>query len=126
MHISYSDIYNTRSLVELSGAGVGSAPDASFGTHFFQDLVEAKIYPLAVFLDDDDVAFNREFFYEATNSLAMIAPGESELEDCLYLIEVSTYRPGYHLELIMDEQEGRAVAFLQPDHGLGEVQKAAP
>ncbi len=120
VHIGYSDIYNTRSLIELSGEGVGSAPDASFGTHFFQDLVEAKIYPLAVFLDDEDVAFNREFFYETPNRLAAIAPGESSLVDCLRLIEVASYRPGSHLELIMDEQAGRAVAFLQPDRGVGE------
>ena len=72
VHIGYSDIYNTRSLIELSGEGVGSAPDASFGTHFFQDLVEAKIYPLAIFLDDEDVVFNREFFYETPNSLLKV------------------------------------------------------
>ncbi len=126
VHIGYSDIYNTRSLIELSGAGIGSAPDASFGTHFFQDLVEAKIYPLAVFLDDEDVAFNREFFYDAPNCLTKIAPGESGLEDCLRLIEVTSFRPGSHLELIMDEQAGRAVAFLQPDHGLGEVHNSTP
>lgn len=119
VHISYSDIYNTRSLIELSGEGIGTAPDASFGTHFFQDLVEAKIFPLAVFLDDEDVVFNRKFFYETPNSLATIAPGESNLKDCLRVIEVASFRSGSHLELIMDEQEGRAAAFLQPDHGSG-------
>ena len=124
VHIGYSDIYNTRSLVEISGGGVGSAPDASFGTHFFQDLVEAKIYPLAVFLDDEDMVFNRAFFYDAPNSLASIAPGESDLEDSLRLIEVAEYRPGYHLEVVMEEQAGRAVAFLQPDFGVGEIHKA--
>ncbi len=121
VRIGYSDIYNTRSLIELSGEGMGAAPDASYGTHFFQDLVEAKIFPLAVFLDDQDVVFNREFFYDTPNRLAKIAPGEKNLEDCLRLIEVGSFRAGYHLELIMDEQEGRAVAFLQPDLGPGEA-----
>jgi len=124
VRVGYSDIYNTRSLIEISGGGVGSAPDASFGTHFFQDLVEAKIYPLAVFLDDEDMVFNRAFFYDAPNSLATIAPGESALEDSLRLIEVAEYRPGNHLELVMDEQAGRAVAFLQPDFGVGEIHTA--
>ena len=72
-----------------------------------------------MFLDDEDMVFNRDFFYEAPNRLASIAPSESDLEDHLRLIEVSEVRPGYHLDLIMDEQEGRAVAFFQPDHGLG-------
>jgi hypothetical protein len=118
VNIGYADIYNTSSLVEITGEGIGSAPDASFGTHFFQDLVEANIYPLAVFLDDERASFNRKFFYNATNSLEKIAPNESGLEKCLCLIDVASYYPGYQLELIMDEQEGRAVAFFQPDHRL--------
>jgi hypothetical protein len=120
VNIGYADIYNTSSLVEITGGGIGSAPDASFGTHFFQDLVEANIYPLAVFLDVEGASFNREFFYNTTNSLKKIAPNESGLEKSLRLIDVASCYPGYHLELIMDEQEGRAVAFLQPDHRLTE------
>ena len=52
--MSYADIYNTRALVELSGEGVGPAPEPSYGTHFFQDLIESRIYPLAVHLDDHE------------------------------------------------------------------------
>ena len=120
VNIGYADIYNTSSLVEITGEGIGSAPDASFGTHFFQDLVEANIYPLAIFLDDESASFNRVFFYKSTNSLVKVAPSERGLEKCLRLIDVASNHPGYHLELIMDEQEGRAVAFLQPDHRLSE------
>ena len=42
--IGYGDIYHTRALVELAGQGIGHAPEASFGTHFFQDLVEIKYF----------------------------------------------------------------------------------
>ena len=121
--IGYSDIYNTRSLIELTGEGIGPVPDASFGTHFFQDLVEANIYPLAIFLDDEQVVFNREFFYDSPNSLAEIAPNENSIGDCLRLIDVTTFRPDHHLELVMDEQARRAVAFLQPDYRLAEIHK---
>ncbi|MFM8320329.1 MAG: PEP/pyruvate-binding domain-containing protein, partial [Chloroflexota bacterium] len=38
VRIGYGDIYYTRALVELTGQGIGAAPEASFGTHFFQDL----------------------------------------------------------------------------------------
>ena len=120
VYIGYADIYNTRSLVELAGEGIGPAPEPSFGTHFFQDLVEANIFPLAIFLDDQDVAFNRKFFYTTPNSLAEIAPNESGLQGCLRLIDVKSYRSGYHLDLIMDEQAGQAVAFLQPDYRVGD------
>jgi hypothetical protein len=113
--VGYSDIYNTRALVEIAGKGIGQVPEPSFGTHFFQDLVEANIYPLGIFLDDEDAVFNRKFFYDTPNSLAKYIPAEAGLEDCLRLIEVSVFRRGYHLDLVMDDEQSRAVAFLAPD-----------
>jgi hypothetical protein len=119
VQIGYADIYNTRSLVELAGKEIGSgAPEPSFGTHFFQDLVEARIYPLGIYLDDDDAVFNREFFEQSPNRLSEFLPGETGLETCLYLIRVADYRSNSHLELVMDERKGKAVAFLAPN---GEV-----
>ncbi|RPI23742.1 MAG: hypothetical protein EHM70_22145 [Chloroflexota bacterium] len=115
VHIGYSDIYNTRALVELAGHGIGQAPEPSFGTHFFQDLVEANIFPLAVYLDDEDAVFNRAFFYNTPNRLAELAPHEANLSKTLRLIEVASYRPGHHLDLVMDDEQGRAIAFLAPD-----------
>lgn len=113
--IGYSEIYNTRALIELTGQGIGSAPEASFGTHFFQDLVESNIYPLAIYLNDPDVIFRRDFFYETPNCLTMLLPDETGLEDCLRVIEVASYRQFHHLELVMDDEQGRAVAYLEPD-----------
>jgi len=116
VNVGYSDVYNTRALVEVTGSGIGPAPDPSFGTHFFQDLVEASIYPLAIYLNDEDVVFNRDFFYSTPNRLLDILPRERKFADCLHLIEVSSYRPGHHLDLVMDDDQGRAVAYLSPDH----------
>ena len=115
VNIRYADVYNTRSLVELAGEGIGPAPEPSFGTHFFQDLVEARVFPLAIFLDDEDVIFNRQFFYESPNQLAQLAPDEVNLEACIRLIEVSSFRPGHHLELVMDNEAGQAVAYLSKE-----------
>jgi hypothetical protein len=113
--ITYADIYNTRALVELAGKGIGAAPEASFGTHFFQDLVESNIYPLALYLGDSGSVFNREFFYNTSNSLAKFGLNNSNLTDCLRLIDVSDFRPKYHLELVMDDDQGRSVAYLEHD-----------
>jgi hypothetical protein len=113
VNIGYADVYNTRALIELSGKEIGSEPELSFGTHFFQDLVEANIYPLGINLDDDDVIFNRDFFYYTPNRLSDWSPKEAGLEGCLRLIEVSSYRPEHHLELVMDDEAGQAAAFLK-------------
>jgi len=115
VNIRYSDIYNTRALVELAGEGIGPAPEPSFGTHFFQDLIEARIHPLAIFLNDEGVIFDRQFFYHTPNRLAERAPDEAHLAACIRLIEVSSFRQGYHLDVIMDNEAGQAVALLCPD-----------
>ncbi len=118
VHIGYADIYNTRALIELSGEGVGTAPEPSFGTHFFQDLMEAQIYPLAIYLDDDDAVFNRSFFYDTPNRLQDWMTVDENLYRSLRLIDVNDFRPHHHLTLVMDDEKGRAVAYLEADRNL--------
>ncbi|RME86958.1 MAG: hypothetical protein D6770_10610 [Anaerolineae bacterium] len=113
VHITFADIYNTSALIELSGHEIGAAPEPSFGTHFFQDLMEAQVYPLAIYLDDPETLFNRAFFYETPNRLPEHIQSEASVLSCLRLIDVEDYRPGHSLTLILDEAQGRAVAYLE-------------
>jgi hypothetical protein len=115
VYVSYADIYNAGSLVELSGEGIGPDPEPSLGTHFFQDLMEAQIYPLVVRVDDQTTKFNRDFFYDTPNSITDWIDLEPPIKQCLHLIDVAKFRPGYHVELVMDDQVGQAVAFLIQD-----------
>ncbi len=110
VHIDYADIFNSKALVELSGEGIGLAPEPSLGTHFFQDLLEGEIYPLAIHVGEDQ--FNRDFFYDAPNRLSEWIEAKPGLFKRLRLIKVSDFKPGHHLELVMDGKKGRAVAFL--------------
>ena len=115
IHINYGDIYNTRALIELTGQGIGPDLEPSFGTHFFQDLMESRIYPLAVYLDDDDIVFNSNFFYKTPNRLNDWLPADKSLRACLRIIAVEDYKPGHHLTLLMNNDASRAIAFLEPD-----------
>jgi hypothetical protein len=115
VHVAYGDIYNSRALVELSGESVGTSPEPSFGTHFFQDLMEAHIYPLAVFLDDKDIMFNHDFFYKTPNKVLKFISIDKRLTRTLRLLAVKDARSGHHMDLVMDGQKGRAVAYLVPD-----------
>jgi hypothetical protein len=116
VHVAYGDIYNTRALIELSGQEVGTSPEPSFGTHFFQDLMEAQIYPLAINLDDQGVVFNRDFFFSTPNHLSdWYASPDEILLNTLRLIAVQDFAPGQLLTLIMDDDDGRAVGFLEKE-----------
>lgn len=113
VHVTYGDIYNSRALVELAGEEVGASPEPSFGTHFFQDLMEADIYPLGVFLDEEGTIFQRDFFYNTPNRLSeFISIENPRVVAALKLIAVADYRPNARMDLIMDANKSRAVAFL--------------
>jgi hypothetical protein len=122
VHINYGDIYNTRALVEISGHSEDTTPQPSFGTHFFQDLVEANIYPLAIYLKDPEVQFNHPFFYDSPNQLAAFLPEAADCSETIRLIEVASFRPGHHLELVMDDDKGQALAYLVPDEESTQLQ----
>ncbi len=111
--IDYGDIYNSRSLVELAGQGIGPAPEPSLGTHFFQDLMESQIYPLAIYLEDESSYFNRDFFYKTPNRVTNFIEVDKEILPALRLINVDDYTHGRTLQIIMDDSEGKAVAFLE-------------
>ena len=113
--IDYGDIYNARSLVELAGQGYGLPPEPSLGTHFFQDLLESQIYPLAIYLDDSETIFNREFFYNTPDHLEEWINLPPELQGSLRLIRVADFRPRHHLEVVMSDEKGVALAFMTPD-----------
>jgi hypothetical protein len=125
VHVAYSDIYNTRALIEISGKEIGTSPEPSFGTHFFQDLMEASIYPLAIFLDDKDVIFNRDFFYSTPNRVGDFIKADKRISDTLRLLAVDDFRPGCHMELIMTGRNSRAVAYLELDKDLPELDEWA-
>jgi hypothetical protein len=115
VYVGYADVCNAGALVELSGKEVGPAPEPSLGTHFFQDLMEAQIYPVVVNLDREGTVFSREFFYNTPNRLPDRVEVPHDLAAALRVIDVTDFRPGHHLEVIMDDEKGRTVAFLAPD-----------
>lgn len=113
--IAYGDIYNARALVELAGENIGLPPEPSLGTHFFQDLLESQIYPLAIPLDEKGNCMNMAFFNESPNCIADFLDVEPVIAASLRLIRVADFRANHHAILLMDDDVGRAVAYLSPD-----------
>jgi len=115
VYVSYADICNAGALVELAGKEVSPAPEPSLGTHFFLDLMEAQIYPVAVRLDEEDTIFNRKFFYDTPNCLRDWVEVNDELADCVRVIDVAAYRSAHYLAVVMDDEKGQAIGYLAPD-----------
>ncbi len=121
VNVTYSDINNTAALIEVAFKKGNYVPDLSFGTHFFQDLVEANIHYLPLYPDDDQVRFNEDFFTGSANALADIAPEFAALADTVRVIDVSAVTEGRTLELLMNGDLDEAVAiFSRPGFDLSE------
>ncbi len=110
--VTYADIYNARALVEIAVPQQGIHPEPSYGTHFFQDLVEAEIYPLAIYLGEGSDYLNREFLLQARNHLADLLPEAVPYSDCVRVVHIPSERPGCCLEIVMDGEQG--LAYLAP------------
>ncbi len=112
LRVGYADIYNARALVEIGWARGAGRPTLSYGTHFFQDLVEAHIYPLAIFPGEPGNPFNEAFFSAAPNALSALLPEDARYADFVKVINVPATTGGRTLELVMSGDEARALAFL--------------
>jgi len=112
VNVTYADIDNAAVLVEVALEEAGHVPEVSYGTHFFQDLVEAQIIYLPVFPDDAATEFQREFFETAPNVLLELFPHAREHESVLHLIDIPKTTGGSFAKVVADPQHRQAVCFL--------------
>jgi pyruvate, water dikinase len=110
--VTYSDINNTAILIEIARKKGNYAPDLSFGTHFFQDLVEAQIQYLPLYPDDPNVSFNEAFLLNSENHLTRFLPDAEYLADTIKLINVREVTNGSVLRILMNADDDEAVALI--------------
>ncbi|MFC1661262.1 PEP/pyruvate-binding domain-containing protein [Gemmatimonadota bacterium] len=116
VNVTYADINNTSVLVEIARKKEGYVPDLSFGTHFFQDLVEADIRYLPLYPDDPENVFKEPFFQRSRNLLRELIPEYAHLEETVRVIDVPDTTGGKILRLLMNADLDEAVGVLSsPD-----------
>jgi pyruvate, water dikinase len=109
--VTYSDISNTAMLVEVARRG-GSVPEVSFGTHFFQDLVESSIRYLPLFPGEGGTVFNLGFLRDSPHVLAQLLPEYAHLAKVVRVIDVPAVAGGAVLRVLLNADIDLAVAFL--------------
>jgi hypothetical protein len=120
VNVTYSDINNTAALIEVARKKDSYVPDLSFGTHFFQDLVEANIRYLPLYPDDTDVVFNERFLLGAPNILPELLPEFADLKDVIRLIDVQAAADGRVLNVLMNADLDEALGLLAEPNVLPE------
>jgi len=116
VNVTYSDLSNTAVLCEIAMKKGNYMPDLSFGTHFFQDLVEGQIRYLPLYPDNEDNIFNQRFLKGSRNILPDIVPAHAGLADVVKLIDVPEVTGGLVLRVLMNADLNEARGILaEPD-----------
>jgi len=114
VNVTYADIDNTSVLVELAREQAGQVPEVSYGTHFFQDLVEGQVIYLPVYPDDPKALFNEAFFRNSPNGLARLVPALAGFEPWVRVLDVAAICQGACAHVIADPQAQVALCYLGP------------
>lgn len=113
--VGYSDINNTAMLIEIARAKGDYVPEVSYGTHFFQDLVESRIRYLALYPDTPGNEFNEDFLLVNTrNELSRLIPGSEALQSLVRVIHIPSEAHGLLLNVDMDGEKQEALGYLAP------------
>lgn len=110
--VTYADISRSKMLIEVAREKDGYLPEVSYGTHFFQDLVEADILYLPLYPDDRRNRYNETFMSESPNCLGELLPEDQDAASTIRAIHVPAVSDGRVLRVVMNGEEDRALAYL--------------
>ncbi|MBP7584757.1 MAG: PEP/pyruvate-binding domain-containing protein [Spirochaetes bacterium] len=107
--VRFAEINHIAVLVELAIMSDNVLPELSFGTHFFQDLVETDIFYVALFPDSCGVCYRREFLDGFPSVFETVVPDGAAYRDVIRVYDVT----GAELELLADIVSQRIVCYAK-------------
>lgn len=96
--VNFAEINNMAALCEVAFSAGGLMPELSFGTHFFQDLVESNIFYAALFPDCTVCSLNKALLTGLPNRIADIVPEYGQYCETVHVIDI----PDRPLQLLAD------------------------
>ena len=72
--VAFADVSNLMGICEVASSEAGYSPELSYGSHLFQDLVEADIYYGALLEDRSHVYYNPHFVERFIDITAEVLP----------------------------------------------------
>ena len=104
--VAFADICNFEGLCEVAYSGVGYAPELSYGSHLFQDLVEADIFYGAIFEDAHTEEYRPNLLREL--EFSAVESDDVELRDIVF-----SAKPGKRsLKLFHDSLNNKTMCAL--------------
>jgi len=86
--VTFSEISKIAVIAEIAYRDGSLIPDLSFGTHFFQDLVETDIFYMAIYPEKEKVFFNTSWLESLPNRLLDLLPQEGRYAEVVRVYDV--------------------------------------
>lgn len=107
--VVYAEISQFSAICEVAYNEAGYHPELSYGSHMFQDMVEADVYYGAINDNSKTRLYQPQMLTEYPEVLREICPDGQALGDIIKVYDVS----GRGASLILDAREGRAVCRIR-------------
>jgi Pyruvate phosphate dikinase, PEP/pyruvate binding domain. len=107
--VTFSEINNVAAIAEIAYQDGSLVPDLSFGTHFFQDMVEMDIFYMAIYPEKENVIFNKAWLERQPNILKDLAPEDKQYADVVRVCDVRAK----DLRLLSDIVNQKMICFVQ-------------
>ncbi|MBO5070624.1 MAG: phosphoenolpyruvate synthase [Roseburia sp.] len=85
--VTFRNISNFSAICEVSDDRAGYRPELSYGSHMFQDLVEADIIYGAIYNNQKTLHYEPDLFLDALDLFALICPESPELKQMIKVWE---------------------------------------
>jgi hypothetical protein len=105
--VKFAEINNIAVLAEVAFSEGNLMPEVSFGTHFFQDLVETNIFYVALFPGKKEVIFNNAWLKDSKNLFTELMPESAKYEDLIGVYGVG----GRALKIMSDVISQKVICF---------------
>jgi len=107
--VNFAELSTVSALGEVAFTSGDLMPELSYGSHFFQDLVEGDIFYLALFPESPACFLNRAWLNGLPNSFEALMPASSRFK---HTIKVFSF-PEQDLQLRSDVVEQRLVCYRE-------------
>ena len=107
--VKFAEINNVAALCEIAFSAGNLMPELSFGTHFFQDLVETNIFYLALFPEKKEVLFNDKYLKCFENLFIKLIPECARYDEVIGVYEVGAK----NLRIMSDVISQKVVCFSE-------------
>lgn len=89
--VNFREISSFNCMAELAYSSHGIRPELSYGSHFFQDLVEAGVFYAALYPGEDGCEFNGELFarHENVYTKLMGTAADDPMADVITVVDLS-------------------------------------